>query len=278
MDDVAITITSDFENEVKAHLEPEWAEVFTQDRGPYGKCMAKTMTNEDGSQIVIFDVHLFLKDTPSPEPTFRHEALHVLMNRRGESLDQARTAIADHHGIHPDLIAMAGIAAEEYRVERTVKPPWDELWLSFDRLCTAGHNAIHEAAVAYFYNHETPAIRDAVMQAFSPMTVQTAYVAAWIDSGDLPTPSLEDAELHERMLGKPWNDAIDALRKVPSADVETGRDELESMVIEIARCFDDWLAQIGFRSEVLDDGRHYFHVYEHEDWFRRGPVDKLEAA
>jgi hypothetical protein len=37
------------------------------------------------------------------------------------------------------------------------------------------------------------------------------------------------------------------------------------MVIEIARRFDDWLAQIGFRSQVLDDGSHYFHVYEHED-------------
>jgi hypothetical protein len=37
MEDVTITITSDFENEVKAHLEAEWAAVFTQDRGPYGK-------------------------------------------------------------------------------------------------------------------------------------------------------------------------------------------------------------------------------------------------
>jgi len=75
-------ITSDFEDQVKAHLEPAWAAVFRQDRGPYGRCMAKTMIKGDGRQVVVADVHLFLKDAPSPEPILRHEALHALIHLR----------------------------------------------------------------------------------------------------------------------------------------------------------------------------------------------------
>ncbi len=121
--DVGLTITSNFENEVKAHLEPAWAAAFMQDRGPHGRCMAKTMTNEDGRQVVIVDVRMFLKGAPSPVPTLRHEALHVLMHNRGESLNHSRDMITDGDGLHPHVVALAGIAAEEYRVERAVRPP-----------------------------------------------------------------------------------------------------------------------------------------------------------
>jgi len=44
-------------------------------------------------------MHLFLKDAPSPEQTFRHEALHVLIHRRGESLNRSRDTIANHDGV-----------------------------------------------------------------------------------------------------------------------------------------------------------------------------------
>lgn len=277
-DDIGLTITSDFENEVKAHLEPAWAAVFIQDRGPYGRCMAKTILKGDGRQVVIVDVHLFVTGAPNPEPTFRHEALHALMNRRGESLNHSRDTIADHNGVHPDVIALAGIAAEEYRVERAVRPPQDDLWLSFESLCVAGHNAIQEAAVAYFYDHDVRAIWDTVMRAFSPMTVQAANVAAWIDAGGLQIPRLHNPELHKRMLGEPWSNLISSFRKLPSAEVEAARNDLDRLVIEIAHRFDEWLAQIGFGCEVLNDGSLYFHVHEHEDWTTRGLADEMSAT
>lgn len=277
-ENLGLTITSTFENEVKAHLEPAWAAAFMQDRGPYGRCMAKTMTKEDGGQVVIVDVDLFLKGAPSPVPMLRHEALHVLLHNRGESLNRSRDTIAERDGVHPDVVALAGIAAEEYRVERAVRPPWDALWSSFEDLCAAGHNAIHEAAVAYFYYHDVEAIWDAVMRAFSPMTVQAAYTAAWIDVRGLQTPCLEDSALDARMLGRAWPELIRAFRKLPAADVEASREELEATVIEIAHRFDDWLRVIGFGCEQLDDARLYFHVYEHENWVTRGLVDDNPAA
>jgi len=277
-EDVDLVITSDFENQVKAHLEPAWAAVFRQDRGPYGRCMAKTITKDDGRQIVIADVHLFLKGAPSPEPTFRHEALHALVHLRGESLNRSRDTIADHDGVHPDVVAMAGIAAEEYRVERVVKPGRDGLWSSFEALCVAGHNAIHKAAIVYFYDHDVQAIWDAVMNAFSPLTVQAAYVAACIDTDDLQVPRLENAALEQRMLGEPWRGVVAALRTLPAADVEADRGTLDAIVIDIAHRFDDWLGQIGFACEQLPDGGLYFHVHEHEDWTTRGIVDPTHAV
>jgi hypothetical protein len=277
-EDVDLSITSDFEDQVKAHLEPAWAAVFTQDRGPYGRCMAKTITKNDGRQIVIVDVHLFLTGAPSPEPTFRHEALHVLIHLRGESLNRSRETITDFQGVHPDLVAMAGIAAEEYRVERTVNPARDDLWPSFEALCVAGHDAIHKAAIAYFYEHDVQAIWDTVMNAFSPLTVQAAYVAAWIDAERLQIPRLENDALDERMLGDAWRDVITAFRALPAADVETERNALNAIVIEIAHRLDDWLAQIGFACEQLPDGELYFRVHEHEDWTTRGAVGQTPTV
>jgi len=276
MDDVSITMTSDFENQVKAHLEPDWAAVFTQDRGPYGRCMAKTIPVDDGDQVVVFDVSLFLRGLPHPERTFRHEALHVVVNRRGEALFNSRDAISNRHGIYPDLVVMAGIAADEYRVERALPSGSEDPWCSFVVLCAASHNAIHEAAVCYFRDHDTAAMESTVMRAFSALTVQSAYVAARVDQDAVPMPVLSDENLGKRMLGDAWSRVIAALRRLPPANVETSRQELESTQDAIARGMDEWLEGIGFGLEVLSDG-HYFHVYEHRDWVVRSRVDESEA-
>jgi hypothetical protein len=277
-DEVELIITSDFEEQVKAHLEPAWAAVFTQDRGPYGRCMAKTMLKPDGRQVVVADVHLFLKDAPSAVPVFRHEALHALLHSRGESTNRSRETIADHDGIHPDLVAMAGIAAEEYRVERCVNPERDELWSAFETLCGAAHDAIHQAAIAYYFDHDVQAIWDAVMSAFGPLTVQAAYVAAWIDTDNADIPRLQHGALDRRMLGASWPQMITALRTLPDAETEIDRTALDTMVIAIAHQFVSWLDAIGFACEQLPDGQLYFHVHEHEDWTTRVAVGKPSTS
>jgi hypothetical protein len=277
-EEVELIITSEFEDQVKAHLEPAWAAVFTQDRGPYGRCMAKTMLKADDRQVVIVDVHLFLKDAPSAAPIFRHEALHALLHRRGESTNRSRETIANHDGIHPDLVAMAGIATEEYRVERGVTPERDELWTSFEALCGAAHDAIHDAAIDYYYDHDVQAIWDTVMKAFSPLTVQAAYVAAWLDADDLATPRLENDALDERVLGATWPHVISALRTLLAADTEVDRVTLDAMVIAIAHKFEDWLDAIGFACEQLPDGGLHFHVHDHEDWATRAAVGQTPNA
>jgi hypothetical protein len=270
-DRVTLIIAPEFEKEVKSHLDAELAAAFTQDRGAYGRAMGKAIPKADGTQVVIVDIQMFLKGAPSPEPTLRHEALHVLLHQRSESSNQSRETSEDHEGLHPDMVALAGIAAEEYRVERAVDRPQEGIWSSFEALCAAGHDAIHTAAVAYYYDHDVEAIWRAVIGAFSPMTVQSAYLAVWVDAAGVPVPSLADTELSERMLGEGWSEVVAAFCRLPPADTPVPHSELATAVIEIAHRFDDWLADIGFACEQVGDGLR-FDVYEHEDWVMRGPV------
>ena len=174
---------------------------------------------------------------------------------------------------------MAGIAAEEYRVQRAVYERFpDDPWGSFPSLCVAGHNAIHEAAVNYYWDptKNGQPVMETVMRAFSAMTTQAGYVAAQLEVAGRPTPSLDDPELNERMLGNQWRQVITDLRKLPPADERIDRDELETAVLRVAAGLVRWLNHMGFGAELLDNGSTYFHVYEHEDWVRRGPANKAE--
>jgi hypothetical protein len=278
-DDCELVITSDFENQVKARLAPALAEAFAQNRGDYGTAMAKTLRH-DGRKVVVFDVRLFARGAPPPEATFRHEAFHVLLDRSGESVWDSYSLLVSQSDVFPDLVGMASIAAEEYRIQRAVYDRFpDDPWGSFEALCEAGHNKIHEAAVAYYWDpaKDVQPVMSSVMQAFSAMTTQAGYIAAQLEEANRATPKLGNADLHERMLGEEWHTVVAELRKLPPADQRVDREELERAILRIAARFEKWLEQMGFRAEVLDEGNTFFRVYEHEDWVRRGPVQSDDA-
>jgi hypothetical protein len=272
VDNVQLIITSEFEKTVKEHLEPEWAAVFAQERGAYERVAGKTIPKADGSQVVVIEVGLFGVGNADPVPTVRHEAFHALMNRRGESLDTSREPVDNEDDLHPDIVAMAGIAAEEYRVERAVERQPTTLWDSFQALCVAAHDVIHDASAAYGRDHDVQAIWNKVMGAFSAMTVQAANVAAWLHCADRPMPALGNAELAARMLGESWPAVIESFRQLPPADVETPRKSLENAVMEIADRLDDWLADIGFRCLTSEGARLDSRVYENARWSARAPA------
>ncbi len=275
-EDYELIITSDFEGQVRERMEPELAEVFRQDRGAYGKAMAKTLREQDGHVVVVFDVRLFARDSAQPtEATFRHEALHVLLIGNGEHTFDSRSSLAERSDLSPELVAMAGVAVEEYRVQLAVYGRHaDDPWGSFHALCAAAHDEIHQAAVSYFWDpgKDVQAFRTAVLTAFAAMSTQAAYVAAQLQVGGLPTPVLDDAGLDERMLGEPFRQVITSLRGLPPADERVERDELERVVLRVAGRLAEWLRQIGFEDEARQEGNLFFHVYEHEDWVRRGVV------
>jgi hypothetical protein len=275
-EDYELIITSDFDGQVRLRMEPEHAAVYFQERGAYGTAMGKTLPLPDGRVAVIFDVRLFRRDVAhAAEATFRHEALHVLLIGNGENTFDSRGSLAAHSNVSPELIAMAGIAVEEYRVQRAVyeRHPHDS-WPSFEALCTASHDAIHDAATDYYWDpvKDVQAFRNVVMTAFAAMSTYAAYVAAQLQVGGLPTPELEEAPLDKRMLGEPFRRAIERLRELPSAEERVRRDDLEAAVVDVAGLLAGWLRQIGFEDEVRADGTLFFHVHEHGDWVRRERV------
>lgn len=273
--DDQLIVTSELEDAVRANWDPAYAAAFVQDRGNYGTVMGKTLPQDDGHCIVVFDVRLFLKGAPSPEGIFRHEALHVLLKRQGESTNDARLTLGPDSDIHPDLAGMAGIAVEEYRVQRATYEQFpDDPIPSFEALCEATHDAIHEAAVAYAYDplKNVELIHEPVMRAFAALTTQAGYIAAQVETSGLDTPSLENAELHDRLLGAPWAQAVAALRELPSATERISREAVEAAVLRVAGLFADWLRQIGFRMSLTANGQTFFHVDQHQNWFNRVPV------
>jgi len=276
--DYELVIVSDFEGQVRARLEPEEAAAYFQDRGDYGTAMAKTLPQADGRVVVVFDVRLFARGAAhAVEATFRHEALHVVLLGNGENTFDSRASLAGRSGLSPELVAMAGIAVEEFRVQLVVYERFpDDPWGSFQALCAASHNAINRAAVEYYWDpgKDVQAFRTAVLTAFAAMSTQVGYVAAQLQVGGLPTPSLEDGRLDERMLGEPWKQVIARLRELASAEERVERGELEGAVLAVAGLLAEWLRQIGFKDEPLEDGTLFFHVFEHEDWVRHGVVGK----
>ena len=81
-------------------LESPFAEAFKQDRGDYGTAMAKTIRSRDCRSVVVFDVRLFTKGAPPADRMFRHEALHVLLNRSSENTFDSRAVLAARTSIY----------------------------------------------------------------------------------------------------------------------------------------------------------------------------------
>jgi hypothetical protein len=118
---VKLTITSEFRGTVRELTEDkEYAAKYEQNR-PQVFTLAKAIPISGGIQHVVV-----LQDPRPygpPEATFEHEALHVQIAQRGESLFDLRLRLAaEGLEIRGDLVAMADIACEEYRGSSASSP------------------------------------------------------------------------------------------------------------------------------------------------------------
>ena len=82
--------------------------------------MGKTLAQDDGSVDVIVDARVFSLGEPpgTPERTLEHEALHVAIGQRGETLHDLRNRSDSPASAYGITLEVAGIACEEFRVER----------------------------------------------------------------------------------------------------------------------------------------------------------------
>lgn len=106
----------------------------------------------------------------------------------------------------------------------------------------------------------------AVGAAFNAIATATGYVAAEIDATDEARLPQVAIDLARRLLGGVWVDLVRALRKLPPADVETSRADLDAQAHEVARCVEAWLEHIGFAWDSTDDGGLFFHVLKAQQW------------
>lgn len=269
-DRVTITLTSEFTRVVRETIEDEaYAAAYEQDR-PMAFALAKTIERSDGTIRLIVFADLFLDSLPygDPESTFVHEALHVNTMERGETLFDLRLRLAEQSlPVHENLVAAAGVAAEEYRVERVLwAQGWhEESWhlAGIDRLAKIFYNEVRTACRRYQCDLDVLAVAKSTLEAFHALTTSSAYIAAELDEtgrGPLDLKlDLED-DLDGLVLGSEWRNVLAQLQRLPPADVTTPRDQLDAIALEIACSLAVWLEAIGFKIEQLGPDESHFEI------------------
>lgn len=282
-DRVKITLTSQFDETVKELVEDkDYAEAYSRER-PLAYALAKTIPHSDGTTTLVADIELFAEDQPygPPEETFAHEALHVRTIERAETLSDLRLRNEGRElGHYQDFIAMAGVACEEYRVERA-------LWAAgrrsesfhlaeLERVAKIFYNQVREACRQYQRDLQVFPVAKAVMNEFHALVTSSAYVAAELGPAEGPWESVgvED-ELDKLVFGEPWRAVIAHLQKLPAADVPAPREELDAIAIGLAALLEDWLEEIGFTIEQVDEENVEFKLLAPWQW--AFPGFELEA-
>lgn len=199
-----------------------------------------------------------------------HEGLHLALAQRKESTHNIR-ARAPRGEVATDLIVLAGIASEEYRVEQSLVDRFsgtqDALADGFASVVGDFARLVAEASEAYQMTNDVNALMQTVVARFQELLNMTAYLTtARTDAqlaaivADIPT------EIASLVLGVGWQATITAFRTLSSADIRTNQSETDRNVLTVAATIDDWLNQIGFSMTEQDDGSIYFAVLEPETW------------
>lgn len=273
-DQVRIRVTTEFVAAVREAIadDPEYAAAYEQDR-EFAFAVAKTITQADQSTDLIVDAGIFSVEADPAEAlrTFEHEALHIVLAQRGETMNDLRSRRGQtRESAAGTYSAICGVACEEYRVERA-------LWklhpaarehshlAQFETLLRRFDDSVRKASIHYQRDLDVEAIAKAVMEAFHALCTSTAYVAAELDSDPTRGPFI-DADLDARLLGAFWRRAVAAMQKLPPADVEATRHDLEELADEISGAHDEWLEHVGFSLNDEPGGALHFGVLNPEAW------------
>jgi hypothetical protein len=271
---VRLTVTTDFVGAVRSTVtDADYAAQYEQER-EFAIALAKTITQDDGSTDLIVDARLFgmSADNGAAEHTFEHEALHIAIAQRGESLNDLRIRQGLGRDSSPGVFAsMAGVSSEEYRVERALSATGgqagpDSPLAQFGGIVCRFDDRIWEVSRQYQVDLDVAAICKVVIEVFHAVATWTAYIAAEIDaSGDAMKIEVPE-NVEERVLGSAWRSLVETLRCLPAADVPTAREDLDRQAAVVARRLEDWLKHIGFSLSDTDGGEYHFGVLNPAEW------------
>jgi hypothetical protein len=271
---VRIMLTSRFDETVKELVEDkDYAEAYSRDR-PLAYALAKMIPHSDGTTTLVADIELFAEDQPHgpPEATFAHEALHVMTAERAETLSDLRLRNEGRdYGHYQDFIAIAGVACEEYRVERALwvagKRSESFHLVQLERAAKIFYNQVRQACGQYQRDLQVFPVAKAVMTEFHALVTSSAYVAAELGPPEGPVASIgvED-DLDALVFGEPWRAVITHLQMLPAADVSAPREELDAIAIGLAELLEDWLEEIGFTIEQVDEETIEFKLLAPWQW------------
>ena len=277
-DSVSIVITGRFNESVESRSPGGPGEAYDNERLA-GLAAAKTMPRPDGSiDVVIPGVFFVGLDDESPSAiTLRtqlliylaeHEAQHVGMGQRGESLTSSAHEFAGGMSA-TRFTTSAAIVADEYRAELAAvtrrgvdQPYWKSVPESLGSIKPAlldalkirypGESMERPMSTAYLAAHET--------------WVTLAYLAAHTkvdgDIQDVPH-ELSSSNAWRRYVGTHWGAFGEILNSLPPGNSACDRDVLKGRVIELSELFRLWFNTFGFDLRDTGSGM-YFDVLRHD--------------
>lgn len=272
-DRVNLTITSEFRDQVRELVEDEeYAANYEQDR-EHAFTLAKVIDRSDGSIHVLVYSGLFDRARPygSPLAVLEHEGLHVVVSLRGESLNDLRKRNAGTQLPVPgDVVAMAGVACEEYRVERLLAAAGHEdrvsYGASFDEAARRVFRQIARDVSDYREHLDVRRLAGGVLGGFHALATYTGYVAGEIAAAGISPEEFDVAEeVDSLILGATWRQVLAGMLKLPPADQPTPRPALDDLAMKVAERLQDWLTATGFDLRE-DDGFIHFGVRDPAKW------------
>jgi hypothetical protein len=272
-DRVTLTVTSDFREKVRELVEDEeHAANYEQDR-EHAFALAKSIDRSDGSIHVVVYSGVFDRDRPygPPLPVLEHEAFHVAISLRGESLNDLRIRNAGVELPAPsDIVAMVGVASEEYRVERVLaaaghedRPLYGD---AFEDAARRVYRQIAKDVEDYQDHLDVRRLAEGVLNGFHALATYTGYIAGELAAAANSPQQFEIAdEVDDLILGSIWGKVVKALAELPPADQPTPRSELDGAAMRVAERLQDWLSVIGFDLSE-QNGLTHFAVQNPAKW------------
>ena len=262
-DNFDVVIAGDFVAAIRSRTDDEHERAsYVTDR-TFGEAAARALTGLEPPVIVVHaGVVVKDGDRETALQTFEHEALHVLTARRGESLSDVRRRHNVVGVARNTFLAVAGMAAEEFRVVRALAQSRGELAVDFKTYLATSLESFLEviwsASDARTAGGSVESYCESVMTAFSHLVTMLAYLAA-VQTGAFAS----EAPLWSQWIAPTWPQLHELLSRLPPADEEADVTMLDALVVELADTLPSLLADIGFTAKDTD-------VEKGEVWF--GPV------
>jgi hypothetical protein len=98
------------------------------------------------------------------------------------------------------------------------------------------------------------------MEGFSDFVMHAGHLAAEHLASDGQRTPEKTSPLWSRLLDASWEELLASVGDLPSASVETARQELDTFAFGSIDVLDRWLKHIGFAIHDLEGGSIYFKV------------------
>lgn len=266
--EVNLVVTGDFVASNRSRLSDDEAKAYETGR-TFGVAAARTLPRSDGTVDVVVASPLLHGDIAREIGLKRlvlHEAYHVSIHQREEVLGTIRLRHSISNMTHRGYFsAVAGMVADEYRVERALCDRGD--WPHHGYRSTLSETLeafridLIDACRLRYPNEPIMRTSESVLTSFSHIATLGGYLAAESLASDGERAPDTTLALWERFVGGSWDPFLQTLAQMPSGAVEFPRGDLDAITFSLIDPLDAWLRHVGF--EIRDESEgFYFDVLQ----------------